>query len=1059
MILLILDRLCFSYFVIWGVFMKRILFFLMPILFLLCLNSCRNFLAGNDFIMELEDSIEYNNSPILNIELKSPPEKMGTISPTGTVSYKKKDSFEVTFTKTQYCDFNGWAVLNGGELSDAIEITVLSNNDNAGIYKAKVTIKESIDNLVITPTYTELFFINEQFPDNPRLVYPANSAVELKFNYPLTETENFKDYFTLKFADEDFSSYYEIRFSEDKKEVSLVPYAEELVNYMKAKDISSLIMNFALSENFFTTVGEGDAVKEFPLILDEKYKFTYMINTNVDSIKPTTTSFSAYRKYDDSYDNELSVLSTTDLGANNHLKNTVKIKADFADDDSGVKYVLIRDTLTNTVDGTATNNTPTEEWTKISENFTDFEYELKASQNGLVKIEFMPVDYSGNRGEIQSFEVVRDVKTEISDLKVYNFELGEPEDTGNDGTKYYNFTVEENVRISSSEMFSSYYKDITEDAAFYLFKVTSENNSFTFSSENFSKENNYWFFDYPTTGIPFTLNISDHIGNAFEFQYTIPPKPEFNSAYVDFGIPVNQCYVYKNDKWSLSKTGFSTNKNGKNRYLVNFESGIQKVRSVVDSFCSVDSDEITTSTNANPKTTQDFDVKITYEKGEEGSSYFYIIYKLNNNEELWNKYEAIWVTCAEGGETNYFVFDKGSNICKTTRGVSYGVPTQFSPITAKFFGLVKDSATNEKEMQEISLPNYTGNEPFSTFDTTKPQAQVLQDYTSSYEVNGNGILIRPFGNCLDTGTGVQKWYTWTNECNKKVLNLGRRATQDNSILYLPVNDFDGEKITLYLELVDGNNNSATFESTIEYKNAPAIAVNEFQELEDNKIHVILATEQYGPQLFDKTVYLYKLEYDAQSKSWKWNEDRTFQDRFFDNEKDPETNTFFYYYKFNNTGFGNALDNDSFYKIITSAKYETDGITYFSEPEYFKTFENSKRFKTKDDWDKYWDNPEDYSKNDNYLSGDNGVLVHSDYPVMLFTVATSKPYSECKDWDYNKWLHNRTTIGPELIKFTVGESAYKLYKTPLSQIQEGQCYVTFIYYAFQDRPVLTPVRQR
>lgn len=1037
--------------------MKRISLFSLSILFLLCLNSCKNFFTGSDFIMELEDSIEYNNLPVLNIELKSPPEKMGSISPTGNVSYKKKDSFEITFTKTQYCDFNGWAVLNGEELSDAIEFTVLSNDDNAGVYKAKATIKESIDNLVVIPTYTEHFFINEQFPDNPRLVYPANSVVELKFNYPISETANFKDYFTLKFADEDFSSYYEIRFSEDKKEVSLVPYAEDLVNYMKAKDISSLIMNFALSENFFTTVGEGDDAKEFPLVLDEKYKFTYMINTDVDSIKPTTTSFSAYRKYDDSYENELSVLSTTDLGANNHLKNTVKIKADFADDDSGVKYVLIRDTLTNTVDGTATNNTPTEEWTKISENFTDFEYELKASQNGLVKIEFAPVDYSGNRGEIQSFEVVRDVKTEISDLKVYNFELGEPRYIPPD---YFfdNFVVFDKVRISSSEMLSSYYKDITEDAGFYLFKVTSENNSFTFSSENFSKENNYWSFDYPTTGIPFTLNISDHIGNAFEFQYIIPPKPKSESVYVDFGIPVNQCYVYSNDSWKLQQTGFSTNTNDKNRYLVQVTLTNQKIRSVADTFCSVDSDEINIIVNTDANKTQDFNVTVTYEKGEEGSSFFYIIYKLNNSEQLWNKYEAIWVTCAEGGGTNFFVFDKGSNICKTTRGVGYGVPTQYSPITAKFFGLVKDSATNEKEKQEIRLPNYTGNEPFSTFDTTKPQAQAWANYTLEYEVNGNGILITPFRNCLDTGTGVQKWYTWTNECNKKVLNPGRRATQDNSILYLPVNDFDGEKITLYLELVDGNNNSATFESTIEYKNAPAIAKSELEERDDNKIHVILATDQYGPQLFDKKVYLYKFEYDTANKSGNWVLKTTFQDKdsVFDNEEDPETNTFFYYYKFNNTGVGNALDNDSFYKIITSAKYETNGITYFSEPEYFKTFEYGLSIQEKT---AYASNPKQFTINDSFLSGDNGVLVHSDYPVMLFTVATSKPYSECKDWDYNKWLHNRTTIGPELIEFTVGESAYKLYKTPLSEIQDGQCYVTFIYYAFQDRPVLTPVRQR
>lgn len=1016
-------------------------------------NSCKNFLNGTDLIAELEDSIEYLNFPVLNIELKSPPEKMGTISPAGTVSCKKKDSFDITFTKTKYCEFAGWSVLNGESASKAIEFTAVSSDDNSGVYKAKATVVENAENLSIRAMYTENFFINEQFPDNPRLVYPANSVIEIKFNYPLSDTENFKNYFTLKFADENFSSYYEIRFSEDNKEVYLVPYAEEIVNYMQGKGISSLIMNFALSENFYTIVGEGDDAKELPLILDEKYKFSYTINSDVDGIKPTTNSFSAYRKYDGSYDNALSVLSTTELGVNNHIRNCVKIKGDFSDNESGVKCILIRDTLTNNPDGSATNNSPSE-WTQISQNFTDFEYELTATQNGLVKIEFTPVDYSGNRGDIQSFEVVRDVKTEIADLKVYNYEIKNRISGGS-----ANYCKSEDLYISdtevfvkSSDIFSNPYTGMSVDKDFFVIDVASKQSDFK-KTALYSDENNEWKFPTPPANEQFIVTVSDKIGNAIESQYIIPPKPEGHGIFIEFGINVDMYMEYPSqssgaqiDGWDLKGQGYC--KKRMQGYAVNNK----QIRSTLGDLCSVSSEKMTVTNTINSSSTQCFDVSVTYEMNGEKDSNFNVIYKLNNAEEMWEKYNCISIGDQQGGSYLYFVFENGSNVCTTQRHLGYMLadsPNSFVSI----YGFSGTDGSVEK--QDINLPKMNENknkrfEYFSQFDFTKPDATSYPAVFKDAGVGANGIIIVPFSNVQDTGTGVAKLYLWTNECSKKV--YVNPSAISNGVLNLPLNDFDCEKsnqIELFMEVIDGNNNSTTVSRTLDFVDIPVIELDTLDP-QNGKVDLSLATTDYVQKLYTPTVYIQKLAFNNTNKKWEW----TKLQGDISLNSDTSDEKYMYY-----TETSVALDENSFYRIITKAGYQQNDEYGFSEPEYFNTFENNTTFPNSAAWENYWEHPESFTKNDYYLSGDNGVLVHSDYPVMLFTVATSKPYSECKDWGYEKWLHRRYTLKPEVIDFTSGESGYKLYKTPFSEIQDGQCYVTFIYYAFQDQPVLTPVKQK
>ena len=78
-----------------------------------------------------------------------------------------------------------------------------------------------------------------------------------------------------------------------------------------------------------------------------------------------------------------------------------------------------------------------------------------------------------------------------------------------------------------------------------------------------------------------------------------------------------------------------------------------------------------------------------------------------------------------------------------------------------------------------------------------------------------------------------------------------------------------------------------------------------------------------------------------------------------------------------------------------------------------------------------------------------VLVQSDAPVLVKTVYTKKPYSECSKWSIDEWGHDyRNSIGLKLIEFSEDEHSAKRYNIPIGEVSTNDynCYCVLVYYA-------------
>ena len=89
--------------------------------------------------------------------------------------------------------------------------------------------------------------------------------------------------------------------------------------------------------------------------------------------------------------------------------------------------------------------------------------------------------------------------------------------------------------------------------------------------------------------------------------------------------------------------------------------------------------------------------------------------------------------------------------------------------------------------------------------------------------------------------------------------------------------------------------------------------------------------------------------------------------------------------------------------------------------------------------------------------ENGAMLTSNYPVIVYTLVTKQPLSECKDWDIKQWDRRRRQIGKEYFAFNSSGSS-DIYESPLDQIEPGECYIIVAH--FSDGSIkYSSVRQR
>lgn len=75
-----------------------------------------------------------------------------------------------------------------------------------------------------------------------------------------------------------------------------------------------------------------------------------------------------------------------------------------------------------------------------------------------------------------------------------------------------------------------------------------------------------------------------------------------------------------------------------------------------------------------------------------------------------------------------------------------------------------------------------------------------------------------------------------------------------------------------------------------------------------------------------------------------------------------------------------------------------------------------------------------------------VLVSSDATTFVHTLVTKRPYSECKDWDEEKWEHHRRHIGDYQMDFSETDHSPQKYTIPVGEMDSGDCYVVIAHFA-------------
>lgn len=80
------------------------------------------------------------------------------------------------------------------------------------------------------------------------------------------------------------------------------------------------------------------------------------------------------------------------------------------------------------------------------------------------------------------------------------------------------------------------------------------------------------------------------------------------------------------------------------------------------------------------------------------------------------------------------------------------------------------------------------------------------------------------------------------------------------------------------------------------------------------------------------------------------------------------------------------------------------------------------------------------------SSKKSIGISSNAPVMVHTLVTKTPYSECKDWSIQEWEHYKKTLGQQELQFSPTDYSPKRYSIPYDEIETGECYCVIAWFA-------------
>lgn len=179
---------------------------------LLC-SGCKNFLEGEDFVVDIENVIQYANANKYSLRVKAD-DKTGTIISVRDVQVKVTDEFDIAFQPAEGYTFLKWSAVN-------IDNEAISMENYVDIYEptkleSKVKFIKASDSILIKPLCEQNFELTGTNVSNQDTIQCRNTSVIINFNNALASDNDLskikfsvsglidaKDYFSTPVIDGD----------------------------------------------------------------------------------------------------------------------------------------------------------------------------------------------------------------------------------------------------------------------------------------------------------------------------------------------------------------------------------------------------------------------------------------------------------------------------------------------------------------------------------------------------------------------------------------------------------------------------------------------------------------------------------------------------------------------------------------------------------------------------------------------------------------------------------------------------------------------------------------
>ena len=1059
---------------------------------ILSLSSCENFLKGAEVREQLEKIIEEANAPSVDVYMVID-KNAGILAPNGILSYKVGQTFNVYFNPEDGVKFVRWQAIDritGQELPQAVVF------ENPKLPETKATLKQEVSNLQIKPLYVELPRVVSCAPSYSDYGSVANSSIVITFNIPMVneDADNIFsfDNVSVTSGSTNMAQFFDApEISKDYKTLSIKPKGLDLKNYMEQKSLSTMEIRVSLDSAKIKVLAEGtlNTLRE-----TDKTTFKYKIRAEVETEPPTKVSPLIVTRSAINMSNASSVQDTLPAGIINtnitgdnaitreqiwprRVAKYIYIYGKYFDADTGVKELIVKEKQINKRNGEVVVNP----W--VTGNITDlqivrdedgiaefcFKYEF-VSDDGAIQLSIAPIDYGDNTGEKDVYTVIKNNTLNLSSLYVYN--LYRIVQTGGSADYYYTIDqINSNVRIIkvNDENYPSlkglripiYGNEIYthEDLSVY----------YNFDKQGYKKmdwalagSSGRWTValdpGVSISGKTFNVKVVDDLGNEAvqEGAFPTPPvvsnitspattsrKYTFSSNAAFTGVTLVK-YNKLKKYFDISTQVFS---NQVNNYLT-VDRGDVEIYAILqnNSLCGPVSEyQLSNSADVyttNSSTTYLTPTSVYWESNGVGTGQFTITVTINS--AAWNRYDQIYIDNVS--------FIKPNTSCTFTMD---NRTLWYSGKTINVYG-VKNNVVYGPGTYTIS-PLGTLTTSLIT-DSTNPEFYTSNNGIDSMFPNGLTTLIDC--GCMDEFSGIKeiKWQIGDSEVqyylNKDYPDDDYYST-DNLAYYIPVYDMDESSCIIKVTATDNDNNTVTVNKVKNfYDNLP--------ELIPTRASAASTTYYLAANGVPEEWYKWKYcIYQFNGAGWVENKKMNWQKMtgYIDcnqSHVDPNyvkptlsTRNGLNFYSYPNV----TISTNGYYKIITTSDLvegnasETGGADCcfgVSAPYYF-----------------YHGTKSSGAATDFLVSSDSSpylYFVGSDQPVLLTTVITKKPLSECSSWDYDRWNRRHKVVQEKQLAFTPSDTSFKSYYVDSTKIPEGYCYIVIAHYA-DGHEVMGEARQK